>query len=59
MLPKNYISTSRKASKSMRLSGGTELFLRHQALGLVEEQHRAGVVTGWDLLLKRVKQLAE
>ena len=42
-----------------QISGGTELFLRHQALGLVEDNHRTGVVHGWDYLLQGVKQLAE
>ena len=42
-----------------QVAGGTELYLRHQALGLVEDEHREGVVHGWDHYLQSVKQLAE
>ncbi len=42
-----------------QIAGGTELFLRHRVLGLVEADHRTGVRDGWDHLLKGVKQLAE
>lgn len=40
-------------------SGGVELFMRHRALGLVEEDHRQGVAPGWRRLVEGVKQLAE
>ncbi len=42
-----------------QIAGGTELSLRHQALGLIEDEHRAGVVPGWDHVLLSVKRLAE
>lgn len=42
-----------------QIAGGTELSLRHQALGLIEDAHRAGVVPGWDHVLHSVKRLAE
>ena len=42
-----------------QISGGAELYLRHRALGLVEDAHRAGVVGGWDHFVRGVKQLAE
>ncbi len=42
-----------------QVAGGTELSLRHQALGLVAEEHRQGVVPGWDHLLNSVKRIAE
>lgn len=35
--------------------GGTVLTLRHTALGLVTDEHRAGVSTGWHALLERVR----
>ena len=41
------------------ISGGVELSLCHRVLGLVEEDHRRGVVPGWAYLLERVKELAE
>lgn len=42
-----------------QIAGGTELSLRHQALGLVLDEHRAGVVPGWDHFIQSVKRLAE
>ncbi len=42
-----------------QVSGGTELFLHHRALGLVEDEHREGVKHGWDCFLMGVKQLSE
>lgn len=36
-------------------AGGTVLTLRHTALGLVTDEHRAGVSTGWRALLERVR----
>jgi hypothetical protein len=42
-----------------QIAGGTELALRHRVLGLVEDDHRAGVGHGWDHLLKSVKKLSE
>lgn len=33
---------------------GTRLSLRHRALGLIEDEHRAGVVSGWTHLLDSV-----
>ncbi len=42
-----------------QISGGVELSLRHRVLGLVEEDHRAGVTLGWERHLQDVKKLAE
>lgn len=42
-----------------QIAGGTELSLRHRAFGMVEQQHREGVVPGWQYFLSGVKQLAE
>ncbi len=47
---------------SFRLSevdGATELALRHQALGLIDDSHRQGVVPGWAHLLEGVKSACE
>ncbi len=41
------------------ISGGAELSLRHRVLGPVEEDHRRGVVPGWNYLLQQTKLLAE
>lgn len=40
-------------------SGGTELSLRHQVLGFVQDEHRQGVTHGWDFLLQSVKEMSE
>lgn len=41
------------------IAGGTEVALRHRVLGVVAEEHRAGVTHGWDHFLQGVKSLAE
>jgi hypothetical protein len=40
-------------------NGGTLISFRHSALGLVQEQHRAGVNKGWSALLERIRTHAE
>jgi hypothetical protein len=42
-----------------QIAGGTELSLRHQVLGFVQENHREGVTHGWDFLLQSVKEMSE
>lgn len=42
-----------------QIAGGTELYMRHQALGLIEDEHREAVVGGWDHVLQSVKRMAE
>lgn len=39
--------------------GGTLIKFRHLALGLIEEDHRKGVVVGWGRIHARVKAAAE
>jgi hypothetical protein len=39
--------------------GGTLIEFRHTALGLVTEDHRAGVVKGWGHIHENVRKLAE
>ena len=40
-------------------SGGCELSLRHRVVGLIDEEHRAGVTHGWDSCANDVKQMSE
>ena len=40
-------------------AGGTLIKFRHLALGLIEEDHRKGVVVGWSSIHARVKAFAE
>ena len=42
-----------------QVSGGTELEVRHRALGQVEEEHRIGLTTGWVYFLDSVKEMSE
>ncbi len=42
-----------------QISGGVELLLRHQVLGLIADDHREGVSHGWDHFIKDVKRLSE
>lgn len=39
--------------------GGVDLVLRHRALGLIEPDHRLGVVGGWQHVLVQTKAEAE
>jgi hypothetical protein len=39
--------------------GGTLIKFRHLALGLIEDDHRKGVVKGWSIIHARVKAAAE
>jgi hypothetical protein len=39
--------------------GGTLIAFRHTALGLIEDQHRQGVTTGWTSILERIQARAE
>lgn len=39
--------------------GGTLIKFRHLALGLIEDDHRKGVVKGWSTIHERVKAAAE
>jgi len=42
-----------------QIAGGTELSLRHQVLGFVQDDHRQGITHGWDFLLQSIKQMSE
>jgi len=39
--------------------GGTLLVFRHSALGLIQDDHRAGLGEGWKPLLERIRRRAE
>jgi hypothetical protein len=42
-----------------QIAGGTLLALRHRALGMIDDNHRQGVVTGWRKTIEHIKQGAE
>src|SRR5215469_11247690 len=37
--------------KLEEIAGGTRVALRHRAIGLIEQQHREGIHTGWSHML--------
>jgi hypothetical protein len=39
--------------------GGTLLVFRHSALGLIQDDHRAGLGEGWKPLIERIRRRAE
>ena len=55
----SYAATGHIQFRLTQISGGTELFLRHRVLGMIQDDHRQGVVHGWDYFLKGVKRLSE
>jgi len=42
-----------------QIAGGTELSLRHCAVGMIEPEHREGVTLGWKSHIEDVKRMAE
>ena len=41
------------------VDGGTLIKFHHSALGLIQDEHRAGVSKGWDFILSRIRARAE
>lgn len=39
--------------------GGVELSVHHRAIGMIQEEHRQGVVPGWASILEKVKNQCE
>jgi Activator of Hsp90 ATPase homolog 1-like protein len=42
-----------------QIAGGTLLALRHRALGMIDDNHRQGVTTGWKKIIDHIKEGAE
>jgi hypothetical protein len=42
-----------------QIAGGTLLTLRHRAFGLIDDNHRQGVVAGWQKILDTIQANAE
>jgi hypothetical protein len=40
-------------------SGGTLIKFRHSGFGLIQDDHKTGVVTGWSYIHEKVRQRAE
>ena len=41
--------------KLEQIAGGTNLTLRHRAIGMIDPEHRAGVSEGWKQMLDAIK----
>lgn len=41
------------------VDGGTLIAFRHSAMGFIQEDHRAGLETGWTLKLEHIRKNAE
>jgi Activator of Hsp90 ATPase homolog 1-like protein len=41
------------------VDGGTLITFKHSAIGLIPEDHRTGLATGWTPLLERIRKTAE
>ncbi len=55
----SYAAISHVQFRLTRVDNQTLLALRHQALGLIEEEHRQGLSVGWAHYLEEVRRHAE
>lgn len=55
----SYPAAGHLALRLTQIAGGTQLSLRHRVLGMIDDDHRQGVVHGWDHFLQYVKRASE
>jgi len=55
----SYAVVSNVQFRLSEASGGTLIKFHHQALGMIQDDHRQGVSTGWGHILARVRARAE
>lgn len=55
----SYPAVSNLLYRLKEVDDGTLLTFRHTALGLIQDDHRKGLATGWTALLDRVRKDAE
>ena len=55
----SYAATSNVQYRLAETEGGTLFTLRFSAFGLIPDEHRQGMDTGWMHLINRVKTAAE
>jgi hypothetical protein len=55
----SYPAVSNVLYRLKEVDGGTLLTFRHTALGLIQDDHRKGLATGWTALLERVRKDSE
>jgi len=55
----SYPAVSNVQYRLKEVDGGTLLTFRHTALGLIQDDHRKGLATGWTALIERVRKDSE
>jgi hypothetical protein len=55
----SYAATNNVQYRLSEFEGGTLIKFHHMALGFIPEEHRRGVVKGWNYILSRIQTLAE
>ena len=55
----SYPAVSNVQYRLIEAGGGTLIKFRHSALGLIQDDHRGGVTTGWSAIHERVRKRAE
>jgi uncharacterized protein YndB with AHSA1/START domain len=55
----SYPAVSNVQYRLREVDGGTLIKFRHTALGLIQDEHRAGVTKGWDSILTRIRARAQ
>jgi uncharacterized protein YndB with AHSA1/START domain len=58
-MPMSYAATNHIQYRLSAEGDGTRLKFRHQAIGLIPQEHRDGMPEGWGQWLKRIRELAE
>lgn len=55
----SYAVTGHVQFRVTQSSGGCSLTIRHQAVGMIDADHRAGITSGWQAMLDHVKSVSE
>ena len=55
----SYPATNHIEIKVDKTVGGSQVILRHRAIGMIDPEHRKGVSTGWGHMLAELKKDAE
>src|ERR1700676_1790624 len=55
----SYAVLSNVQYRLSEVDGGTLIKFQHKAFGLIQDEHRRGVGTGWGSILSRVRERAE
>ena len=55
----SYAIVSNVQYRLSEMNGGTLIKFHHQALGVIQQEHRRGIGQGWEHILSRVRERAE